>query len=492
MLPLQFILRVIVLLLVLTTPSFAQSPIKSAQPMPAGRGFHGLAIVGDFIYLIGGQANNPQNTIEEYPAASVWVGKISPDGNVLQWGQTSPIPGPRYYISNSTVVQGDTIYVFGGSTEPIDGQSLNTVIWNRPNESGGLGPWRVSEPFGDGLSSPAAVATPGHIHIIGGQQSDDRISNKVWTNQLGAEGSMSRWEEAPSLPRPIWFHQSGVVAGRVYVWGGLSNADHENPQPSRSVYSAPVLGTGKLGSWRTESNQLPTGFYSASSAVAGPYLISYCPRYEQRRLSNDVWWTYIGPNGMDTWRKLPTQLIQKVYHAAAPDYRRGSIYLAGGRGPTASDDLRPEVSYFKLSREAQEAAESSWVKSEADHQNSVSANAANSLPGSTSPQVTPGGFIPLQQARDVSKSTNKPLVMYFNLPNAAPCIEQMELLNEEQVVQISNRSALAWIDTSQNPQTAQALGIYRVPTWVFFDASGEETARRIGTVPYEEINGLIP
>lgn len=325
----------------ITPPPKSVSPFEAIAPMPIGRGFHGSAVIGDFLYIIGGRRGDAVNTQIEHDETTVWCGKIQSDGNIGVWSDAAIIPAPRYYIANSTVVVEDTIYVIGGSDAVIGGKSYNTVIFSKQRPDGSLTPWQTSSPFGEDLSSPAAVATRGCIHIIGGQTSGDHISGKVWSNTIKPDGTLGTWKESPSLPVGLWFHQAGVVRDRIYVWGGLESGNFETPVPSARVYSSPVDSVGLPGEWRQESVKLEVPFYSASAAVAGDYLISFCPRYAGRELSNDVWWSKIDSRGLTAWKKLSTTVHQRVYHAAAPDYARDSIYLSGGRleagGPLANN-----------------------------------------------------------------------------------------------------------------------------------------------------------
>ena len=474
--------------------------IQKAQSLPVARGFHGTAVLGDYLYVLGGSYYTENPPVLD-PAAVVHVAKIYPNGHLSNFIETTPLPNPRHYINNSTIVLNDTVYVLGGSTKILDGERLDTVLWTRPMANGHLVPWQESEPFAStGLSCVAAFSTPGYLHMTGGL-SPNRVSDKVWSVRIMPDGSLGRWEESAPLPAPFWFHCGAVVGGRAYVWGGL-HRETENPQPSRRIFSAPVLSSGKLGTWSEASIALPKGFYSASSAVAGPYLFSLAPRYGKDMESNDVWWTYMTPNGMTGWKRRQTDMGLRVYHASATDYRRGIIYLTGGKFAMA--DPPSDLAYLlKLSPSARQVAEKSWTRAQVAHADAISMTQMD-MAASPEKQETQFsfekvanqsqgliGFHDLDKARELSRQKGMPMVMYFRAEEVIPCKKQNEILNADVLKELGAGAVLADIDARQSPQVAQQYGVFQVPTWIFYDQRGEELDRMTGVQNAEELKKRI-
>jgi hypothetical protein len=459
--------------------------LQPGQPLPVARAFHGTAVLGDFIYVIGGSYLEPSNKTQ-VAAAVVNVAKIYPNGQLSQFIATTPLPNPRHYINNSTIVLNDTVYILGGSATVIDGGAQRTMLWTRPLSNGMLEPWRETESFAEtGVECVAAFSTPGYLHMTGGLDGNGTPLNNVWSVRVRPDGSLGNWEPAPSLPKPFWFHCAAVVGGRVYVWGGLhdNSDDTSNRNPSKDIYSAPVLSSGKLGPWRVEPVQLPAGFYSASTAVAGPYLFSISPRYQGGQVSSDVWWTYVSPQGMVQWNRQPTQMALRVYHAAATDYRHGMIYVAGGKFNTGGELPRADSYFIRLSPQARAIAEQAWHQALMAHASAVSTSeiaAESDGSFSFSEQQIQGGFLALDAARELSRTSGKPLVMYFTAKKAKPCQQQDQLLEGQNLVEVFKGAVLAAIDVQQNPQVAQNYGVFQVPTWIFYSHGEEEKARGIG------------
>lgn len=473
--------------------------IQPGSMLPQGRAFHGLAVLRGYVYALGGSVEAAKG--EQVPATVTHVAKVLPDGTLTGWIPTTPLREARHYINNSTVVMNDVVYVLGGATLPLNGKLIDTVAWTRPMPDGHLEPWRYSEPFAPtGLSCSAAFATPGYLHITGGLLDEDQVSRDVWSVPINRDGSLGKWEKSPPMPEPLWFHSAGVVGSRVYVWGGLKVPGSKKIEPTKSIVSAPILASGRLGEWRVESIELPVGMYSASPAVAGPYLFAVCPRMAGGRRTTDVWWTYVRPDGMVEWTKRETPLVNSVYHATATDYRLGHIYVSGGKsGPGVMP--APHTNYLKLGERARIMAEEAWLKLQggtaqqvADASDSVAAANVASTPAAASAantttggSIVPNWFVGWDEGQSANLRQRKPLVVYYYNEVARGCREQAAALADTTLQSTSSRVVFAAINTRDTPQVAQQNAVFRVPTWIFYDGTGAERARLVGTQPAEAL-----
>jgi N-acetylneuraminic acid mutarotase len=481
----------------LALPAGAQQGqmLQQTTPMPNGRAFHSTAVLRDYLYVFGGSIyENEQAT--QTATNSVLVAKIGANGQVSQWVPTTPLPESRHYIGNSTIVLNDTVYILGGSTAVAEGERLGTVIWAKPGANGMLSPWQASAPFDGALvSCLAAFSTPGHLWMTGGLPKGAPTSDRVYSVAVNADGSLGKWEESYPLPTPLWFHHAGVVGGRVYIWGGLKIAD-DNKSVSDGVFSAQILGSGKLSQWVEEGVKLPQGFYGGSSANAGPYLFSFSPRYGGGGGTNDAWWTTITWQGMRPWQKTPTALPMKLYHAAAADYRRGSIYFVGGKEDTKGPGFNPVPwsVFFKLSESARQQAEQGWMAAQAAHL-SASTGGGTAEPAAapgggaasaTAAPAAPTGFQPYEQAR-ASVAGKKPMIVYYRMEGAKPCLEQDRLLADPQFQELAKKQVFALADIKSSPQVAQQFGVFRSPTWIFYDGLGNERGRNVGVIQLTDL-----
>lgn len=460
--------------------------------MPVGRAKHGSAVLGDFLYVFGGQVGGktiPKQLLNEGSfTTSVMKAPILPSGQLGPWSNDRLLPQFRSYISNSTVALNDMVYLVGGTDGLEDlkkkGTKYKTVLISKPGANGVLEPWIESMEFpGPGLSCFTVAATPGFLHIIGGNTEALEPTGNVITGVLAADGTIASWEPGPPLPTALWFHHSTVASGRVWTWGGLTTT--KSSSASNAVYSSVINGTGRLSPWRKESTTLPDPIYRGANAVAGPFLMTFCVSYVGGKTSNDVVFSYLSPQGLSPFTKLPTALPVQIYTACAPDFRRGTIYLPGGQTEYSDVGMAQDVIYFRLTKSARDTIQTLNTREEiaqsSEINNSSPAPATSRVPagaGATAPGPLPG-FLPYDQARrQLLANSGKPLVAYFHMDGSAPSEAQKQRMAQDPGLPgLTQRAIFAWVDVRQSPQIAQQFGIFRAPTWILYDPQGRELGR---------------
>ncbi len=453
-------------------------------PLPEPRQMYGTAVLGDYLYILGGY------TDEKGFNKDVLKAQIYPNGTIGQWSYTTPMPQPRSYIGNTTMVLHDVLYVVTGWDESIN-KHKQTMLWTRPRPDGELNPWNESPPFpGEGTDNSVVVSTPGHIHLIGGLTDKNLPTNKVWSAIIDDHGDFVKWEPAESLPVTLWFHNAGVVAGKVYVWSGAINAT--KTQLNHTIYSAPILADGRLGKWRSEPFTISRPFLRAACTASGPYLLSFCPSYADTVQSNDIWFAEVSDKGLSPWQKLTTNLPMKVYVGIATDFRREVVFLPGGRIQRLVEGaLTPEVYYFRLAKKAVEQPNLEFVKTLLIADDSINAPHLSYVHLRDMPKEATEGFMPYELARQKSLQTRKPLVVYFHSPKALPCEQQHRILREFKFTSYQDTIILGWVDTTLFPQLIQQLGVFRVPSWIYFDANGNEIKRKNGVLNEQELQSWL-
>lgn len=483
----------------------AQTLHRETTPLPDVRQMHGAAVLGDFVYVLGGN-KNPEGYTQ-----SAMKAPINPDGSLGAWSDTTPLPSRRSYIPNSTLALNDIVYIVGG----LDGtteKKFNNAIWSRPMADGNLEPWQESPPFGpQGLSNLTVVPTQGFLHVLGGFTEAQTATSAVFSGQVSPSGGIVGWEAGPPMPAPLWFHNAAALGGRVWVWGGLYSDDRSSG--SSKVYSSPILSSGRLGPWREEPVSLPAPLYSAASATAGSYIISFCPRRLPNEPTDELWFTTVSPEGLNPWQHFSSQLPVRLYIAAAPDYRRGNVYVIAGRTDSKrAEDVERRVFFFQLAAHAR-TADSAVAPTPGTVAAAVPGQAAMPTPEappwgggaarddvahytylsqSRLPQGAVKGFFSYENARkQAAAAPLRPLVLYFHLQTSRPCIQQLEQLNDPQFTALAEHAAFAWIDIREWPQMAQQLGVFRAPTWVFYDIRGIERGRPSQVLTVAQIAQIV-
>lgn len=489
-------------------------PFAAATALPEGRQMHGAAVLGGYLYAVGGVVSPGGFT------TSVVASVIDVEGSLGAWRPTTPLPANRHYIGQSTVALDDVLYVVGGKNG-ASGRYYNDVLWTRPGAGGQLEPWKTSRPFGEsGLSFVVVVTTPGMLHLIGGYDQSAPVAS-VTTGLTAPGGGIVAWEAGPPLPKPLWQHNAAVAGGRVWVWGGLSQSAYS--PISSAVYSAPVLGTGRLGAWREEPSAAGPGgggIFGGASTAAGSYLLTFCPRLGENVYTGEVLYGLQDGSGVIGWNRVKTSLPNQVYSAVATDYRRGAVYLLGGkRDRSSSQPADPRVFVARLAMDSGsggsagdgggKVATAPPSSSGSGSVGMIASAARPTLVASGSPRVdadlTPGGgsaegsyafqaqsrlaqgaapgFLPYDQGRRLAAGPpGRPLVLYFHSPMSRLCAEQTRLFLEPSWKALQQRAVFCWIDLRESPQLAQQLGVTKTPTWVFYDAGGKLSDRTEGAV----------
>lgn len=451
-------------------------------PMPTARQMYGAVVLGDFLYLIGG------NTDEEGFLVSVQKSPIKSDGHLGGWEATTPLPRSRAYIENCTMALNDIVYVVAGYEGTVE-NATTTIFWTRPKADGHFEAWRESAAYpGQGVYCSAAVATPGYIHLIAGALKPLNPSALVWSARVGPDGSILGWEPGLELPFPLWYHSAGVAGGRVWVWGGLKEKSPNSV--NNTILCAQVLSSGKLGPWQAYSQPLPMPFYSASSTVSGSYLLSFCPRYAGAQVSNDIWYAYVYPQGLSSWSRVPTDIPSKLYIGLATDYRRGNVYIPGGRLMPKERQMDNTVYVVRLM--AQPSADPPGDTAQAAELSSAGGSADRLSYMQQTLRTTSAfpGFLSFEQVQRHYTQNKMPIIAYLHSEKAQRCQQQAEQLRKFNAASHSAKILFTEINTAAFPQIAQQTGVFRVPTWLFYDAQGIERLRKTGVLSTEEIETL--
>lgn len=450
--------------------------------MPSGRQMYGAAILGDNLYLIGG--NGAGGYIK-----SVIKAPVGPDGKLGAWSNTTDLPHPRAYIGNSTFALNDIVYVVAG-WDGVNDLLFNTILWSRPRADGQLEAWRESMPYpGEGVNCGVAIPTSGYIHLIGGQGSGNTVHSNVWSARVASDGSITGWEPGPPLPTPLWFHCGGVAAGRVWVWGGLTGSKNDSTHPV--VYTAAIQSSGKLAQWQTATGaNLTQPFYSASSVVTGNYLLSFCPRYTGGQESNDVWFASASAQGLGKWQKLETDLPSKMYIGLGTDYRRGFVYIPGGRISPTNHGMDNNVYFFQLAGSTSGAADSGAGADETVTMDATSGAGSRLSYTQVSVGGAHKGFVPFDQGRQMALSQRKPIILYFFNDKARRCAEQKSQLDAFNASDYASRVVFAEVDTVKFPQAAQQYGVFKIPHWIAYDAAGNTVMSHTGVMPPQQIGAM--
>lgn len=175
---------------------YAYDPLNdtwdSAAILPAKRVIHKTAVLGDSIYVMGGQPDKTR--FELY------------DASTDSWKQLAGLPDQNFWYS-AIVTANDTIYRFGGGgfTSPV-----NTAQWYDVS----AGSWKNLPSMPVNLHAPSAGVIGDSIYITGGYYAGS--SEKVWVYDIKSK----TYAEEFALPSPRSYHSVVSSGNCIYSLGG--------------------------------------------------------------------------------------------------------------------------------------------------------------------------------------------------------------------------------------------------------------------------------
>jgi len=171
------------------------------------------------------------------------------------------------------------IYTLGGED---NSNALQTAVYySTVGATGTLGTWTTTAALPTATAfHQAVVATPanskvtalGYVYVLGGTTDalGAQVVSTVYRGTIAADGSISAWAQAASLPAPLHSFGAALFLGNLYIWGGATT----NNVPVATVYRSTIDAAGALGAWKAEAALPSARAYFGAGSFAG-YLYSF-------------------------------------------------------------------------------------------------------------------------------------------------------------------------------------------------------------------------
>lgn len=153
-----------------------------------------------------------------------------------------PLPSPPVPVSSSSsvAVDGNRVFLFGGSVSGVPSPSVQ--ILDPRTRSWSVGP-RLSSP----REFAAAVAHSGVLFVAGGCVP----SSPFWAESLNLSSPDAKWSPVPSPPhfREKWMHGSASLAGKVLAVADRGGLAYDPAAPPTEAWApvSPILDMGWKG-----------------------------------------------------------------------------------------------------------------------------------------------------------------------------------------------------------------------------------------------------
>lgn len=210
-------------------------PWHEAGPMLTPRRSPTAAIVGDYLYAMGGYNGIFLQTVER--------ARILSGGELGPWEWVPQSLSSARYIHGGAAV-GNRIYVVGGHLME-SGRGSSAAEWTTVNPDGKLNSWKLTHSLLQPRFLAGSGGTEEYLFIVGGY--DGSYLDSVERARVLPDGNLSAWTQTTPLPAPREGAAVTVDHNRIYVAGGSNQGAF-----LRTVEWAEIGPDGQLGYWRNE------------------------------------------------------------------------------------------------------------------------------------------------------------------------------------------------------------------------------------------------
>lgn len=199
----------------------------------------GAVVIGNYVYLIGGQFGDYQDI------SYVKRAEIKSDGSLGGWISEASLPNSL--VDMGVAYANGYIYVTGGASS---GNFLGAVYRSKVNTDGSLGSWVYLNSLNVNRWKNHAVAYNGYLYVVGGVAPGHVYQNTVERAKINSDGSLSSWQILTQTFPNAGGINIAMVDNRLYVVGGVLPGNNMLGK----VLSVDIDANGDLGTWGYDSS----------------------------------------------------------------------------------------------------------------------------------------------------------------------------------------------------------------------------------------------
>ncbi len=273
---------------VTSSPAFSPSAISwsATTSLPLAVSGHAAAFAtlrstdtSRVVFSIGGIDSTRTLRSEVYHASVLASGQLG------SWIPGTPLPSPLAFHAAVIATPGNSrytgtgeLYVIGGATN-ASGSPTSSVYRCDLGADGVMSAWTPAATLPVAVHSAGAVIFHGDLYVVGGSGSGNTPTGGVYRSRIGSDGTLGAWVSEPSLPPARSYHAVGEFGGCVYAFGGDSASVTPNDslnasaEISQVAYAKVNLPTGDLISWNVNGSGLTKSVCKHTAVAAGGYVL---------------------------------------------------------------------------------------------------------------------------------------------------------------------------------------------------------------------------
>lgn len=215
-----------------------------------GRFGHTSAILGNYLYVIGGVGGG-------YFLKSIERAAINPDGSLGPFGTVLGVNLVTPRLGHTSAVLGSYLYIFAGETD-VGSIFQNSVERATIYADGSLAPFStVSVTLVTPRYNHSSAVIGSSLYVIGGSGGGGAFGS-VERAVINNDGSLGPFQTVSGLVKAHSSHTSFVIGKFLYVVGGYDN---------QGIFERSEIGAGSLGAFSVAAGSLSR--FASTSAVLG-------------------------------------------------------------------------------------------------------------------------------------------------------------------------------------------------------------------------------
>jgi hypothetical protein len=236
----------------------------SGTALPVASCYNAVATYNNLIYVTGG-------TSAVGTSSNVYFVQVNGDGSLGTW-KTASTAIPQDVIHHSMVAYNGWLYIMGGSN--LAGTNNHNLYRTALSYYSGVGAfttqtgWLPGTPSATSGQVDAAVAVAnGYLYLLGSTNASNATTATY--AKMNSAGDVAASATTTALPAGRAHMGAAVLNGYIYLLGGIVGG----VQTNSIIYSSlTTSNVGLLGSWTTNTNNLPAVRSDGGVTVANGYI----------------------------------------------------------------------------------------------------------------------------------------------------------------------------------------------------------------------------
>lgn len=273
-----------------------------------------------FLYVLGGAKDEFKEFYDDVQRAA-----IQEDGTLLPFESAGKLP--LKLAGMGLAVVGDDVLLAGGIVPAVTGGIVNSTLVGHFDANGMLSDWKDAPSIPQKVMHAAVIANGNTAYVLGGTRGSEAGDVTALFNVSGAAATLT---STGKLAGPLSHQSAWVYGSRIFMAGGFNVSTIGNPPPVATISSAAIGADGTLGAWE-EVGTLPSPNGVTNATVVGCNVVT-AGGLDEKRFHGRLTVTRMNAEGtiIDTVTS-DAELSEPRGHVHQAPRHGKYLYVVGGR-----------------------------------------------------------------------------------------------------------------------------------------------------------------